>query len=572
MKNRIFALLLLLPLSILLFAGMEVNLDDSRRATLSNDILTIQTDPKGRVVSCVYDETELIAKPNTWYLSYNSAKYHELGAVQAEIKTQTDDMIEIVYTNDAPGGARFTQGYILRKGVSGIYTYVVVEGTENAESIGEARIVYRLDDALFHDGYVNEQAQGGMPRHEVMKAVEREGMIQDATFYLPDSSIYTKYDWGTYMKDDHVHGVMSDHIGVWAIGCSMEYVNGGALRQDLTVHSDIKSTLLLQMFQSGHYGAYAPTFDAGKQKIYGPFMLYLNKGARADMIADAKREAAQQEEAWPFQWFKHEEYALDRATVSGRIRITNAMPAGRMLVTLAQPGNVYTQSEGYIFWAETDKKGRFSIPKVRKGTYSLHAYAIEGENTDELEVADIAVNDAEVELGTIGWAPLKHGKTLWRIGEADRLAAGFKLADAPRAYDNFLKSPDTLDFTIGKSKDADWFYCQRPKSNYRIHFKVKKIEGDSCHLTLSTAASSLLPVIRVMVNGKQAGEFSNWENNRDGAVYRSATQGGYRELHTVAFPAQMLKKGSNTIEITYPKGRRHGKGGIIWDCLKLEIE
>ena len=46
----------------------------------------------------------------------------------------------------------------------------------------------------------------------------------------------------------------------------------------------------------------------------------------------------------------------------------------------------------------------------------------------------------------------------------------------------------------------------------------------------------------------------------------------YRELHTVAFPAQMLKKGSNTIEITYPKGRRHGKGGIIWDCLKLEIE
>lgn len=565
-------LLLLLPTSLCIQAGLHVSLDESRRATISNDLLTIQIDPKGRVVSCVYDGTELIAKPNTWYLSYNSDKYHELGAVAAEIKTQSEDMIEIVYTNDAPGGARFSQGYILRKGVSGLYTYVVVEGTENPESLGEARVVYRLDDALFHDGYVNETAQGEMPRHEVMKAVEREGMIQDATFYLPDSTIYTKYNWGTYMKDDHVHGVMSDHIGVWAIGCSMEYVNGGALRQDLTVHSDIKSTLLLQMFQSGHYGAYAPTFEQGERKIYGPFMLYLNKGARADMIADAKREAAQQEEAWPFQWFKHEEYALDRATVSGRVRVTNSMPAGRMLVTLAQKGNIYAQGDSYIFWAETDKKGNFSIPNVRKGSYCLHVYAIEGENTDELEVADIAVNDAKVELGTIDWAPLKHGKTLWRIGEADRLAAGFKLADAPRAYDNFLKAPETIDFTIGKSKDADWFYCQRPKSNYRIHFKVKKIEGDSCYLSLATAATSLLPIIHIRVNGQEAGEFHDWENNRDGAIYRSAPQSGYWELHTVVFPAKMLRKGNNTIEIDYPKGRRRGTGGILWDCIKLEIE
>ena len=102
------------------------------------------------------------------------------------------------------------------------------------------------------------------------------------------------------------------------------------------------------------------------------------------------------------------------------------------------------------------------------------------------------MNETEVSLGTIDWAPLKHGKTLWRIGEADRLAAGFKLADAPRAYDNFLKSPDTLDFTIGKSKEADWFYCQRPKSNYRIHFKVKKIEGDSCYLSLATDRKSVV--------------------------------------------------------------------------------
>jgi len=570
--NKILTLSAFLLLTLSAYSTLSVTLEEDRRCTLSNDLLTIQIDQKGRVASCVYDNTELIAKPNTWYLSYNSDKYHELGAVAAVVKTHTDEMVEVVYTNDAPGGARFSQGYILREGVSGIYTYVVVEGTERTEGLGEARVVYRMDDALFHDGYVNDQAQGEMPRHEVMKAVERSGMIQDATFYLPDSTIYTKYNWATFMKDDHVHGVMSDHIGVWAIGCSMEYVNGGATRQDLTVHSDIKSTLLLQMFQAGHFGAGAPSFGVGQSKIYGPFMLYLNSGKRTDMIADAKTQAAQQEQAWPFQWFNHPLYPLDRATVKGRIRITNAMPTGRMRVTLAQPGNVYEQGDDYIFWAETDKKGYFSIPKVRKGTYALHVYALEGENTDELEVHDIVVSDLQTELGTIDWSPRKHGKTLWRIGEADRVAAGFGMSDAQRAYDNFMKAPDTLDYTIGKSKDRDWFYCQRPKSSYRVHFTVKKIEGDTCYLTLATAASTLLPVMKIRVNGEQVGEFSDWECEHDGSIYRSATQGGYWQQQTVAFPAKVMKKGENTLVIDYPKGRRRGMGGVIWDCIKLEIE
>lgn len=571
--KKILILSLFLTAGIVVQASLQVSLDADRHATLSNAFVRIEIDPKGRVASCVYNNTELIAKPNTWYLSYNAAKYHELGAVEAVIKTQTEDMVEVVYTNDAPDGARFSQGYILREGVSGLYTYVVIEGTDQPCGIGEARIVYRLDDALFHDGYVNEQAQGEMPRHAQMKAVERSGMIQDATFRMPDSTIYTKYNWATFMKDDHVHGVMSDLIGVWAMGCSMEYVNGGATRQDLTVHSDIKSTLLLQMFISGHYGAFCPTFKEGMKKIYGPVMLYLNKGERAQMIADAKREAEHQEQAWPFAWFTHPLYPLDRATVSGRVRITNAMPAGRMRVTLAQPGDIYKQSEDYIFFAETDKKGSFSIPNVRKGTYTLHAYALEGENTDELEVDGVEVSGERLELGTIDWAPVKHGKTLWRIGEADRLSAGFRMSDAPRAYDNFLQAPDTLDFTIGKSKEQeDWFFCQRPKSSYRVHFTIKKVQGDTCYLTLASAATSLLPVIRIRVNGEQVGEFSNWDNNRDGSIYRSSTQAGHWEIHTVAFPASALKKGRNTLVIDYPKGRRHGMGGILWDCIKLEIQ
>ena len=572
MKKLFFALSLVI-LSPVLRAQMSVQTGDSRRTVMSNGTLTVRIDQRGRVNSCEYNGTELIAKPNTWYLSYNSAKYHELGATTVTVKRWTDDLIEVVYSNDTIHGAHWSQGFILRKGVSGLYTYLVCEGTDTPEDIGEARVVYRLDDRIFRDGYVNEQAQGLMPDHETMKSIEKSGQIQDATFYLPDSSIYTKYNWAEYMRDDHFHGVMSDHTGVWAIGVSMEYVNGGPMRQDLMVHSDVKSTLLLQMFQAGHYGSASTHFETGVSKIYGPFFLYVNSGeTREAMIADARDQAARQEQQWPFRWMDHPLYETERATVSGQIRITNKMPKSRLRVVLAQPGEVYRQGDDYIFWAETDRSGKFSIPHVRRGTYALHAYAIEGENTDSLELTGVEVTGTDTHLGTIDWAPAKHGTTLWRIGEADRQAGGFALSDAPRAYDNALRCPKDLTFTIGKSNEhTDWYFCQPAKGVWKIKFQVKKIKGDSVYFTAAVAGATLQPIIRVLINGEQVAEWTRWYP-KDAAVYRSANQGGVYDLRQCVFPASLLKKGTNTLELAFPKQRRRGYGGILWDCIKMEVE
>jgi len=38
------------------------------------------------------------------------------------------------------------------------------------------------------------------------------------------------------------------------------------------------------------------------------------------------------------------------------------------------------------------------------------------------------------------------------------------------------------------------------------------------------------------------------------------------------FPSSLLKKGENVIRIKMPKLRRRGYGGVLWDCIKLEIE
>lgn len=556
-------------------AGWQVRIDEAFRTTITSDALTLRIDDRGRVQSCVYEGVELVAPKCTWYFSCNTDKYHELAPANAYIKTQTDSLIEVVYeqaASEESTGIRWSQGYIVRRGVSGVYTYLVAEGGQQEQGLGEARFVYRMDDRLFHYGYMNGW-EGEMPSHELMQSIQKRS-IQDATFYLPDSTIYTKYNYCDYLDNDHFHGIMSDSIGVWAMGVSREYVSGGPLKQDILVHSDTKSTILLQMLHSGHFGTAAPLYKQGTQKLYGPFFLYVNKAeSRKSLSADAQREAERQEAAWPYQWFTNELYPVQRSTVSGTIRITNKMPMRTMQVILADTGNVYNQGTGYIYWAQTDKKGRFSIHNVRPGNYTLHVYALGGENTDALERGTWKVEGGKnVDLGTIGWAPEKHGTLLWQIGEADRMTDGFGGSDLPRDYSNAKRSPLNLTYTIGKSKPADWFYVQGPKSSWDIHFTLKQVKGDSVYLTAPLAAMSYLPVIKIVVNDTEVGEWANWECHADPSVYRSANRSGYYQRMQCVFPASLLRKGENVLSLKMPKLRRRGYGGILWDCIKLEIE
>lgn len=556
-------------------AGWQVRIDEAFHTTITSDALTLRIDDRGRVQSCVYEGVELVAPKCTWYFSCNTDKYHELAPAKAFIKTQTDSLIEVVYeqaASEESTGIRWSQGYIVRRGVSGVYTYLVAEGGQQEQGLGEARFVYRMDDRLFHYGYMNGW-EGEMPSHELMQSIQKRS-IQDATFYLPDSTIYTKYNYCDYLDNDHFHGIMSESIGVWAMGVSREYVSGGPLKQDILVHSDVKSTILLQMLHSGHFGTAAPLYRQGTQKLYGPFFLYLNKAeSRKAMIEDARREAQRQEAAWPYQWFTNELYPVQRSTVSGTIRITNKMPMSRMQVILADTGNVYNQGTGYIYWAQTDKKGRFSIRNVRPGNYTLHVYALGGENTDALERGTWKVEGGKnVDLGTIEWAPEKHGTLLWQIGEADRMTDGFGGSDLPRDYSNAKRSPLNLTYTIGKSKPADWYYVQGPKSSWDIHFTLKQVKGDSVYLTAPLAAMSYLPVIKIVVNDTEVGEWVNWECHADPSVYRSANRSGYYQRMQCVFPASLLRKGENVLSLKMPKLRRRGYGGILWDCIKLEIE
>lgn len=548
----------------------RVQMDKHHRTTVVNGDMQAMIDSKGRVKSCTVDGVELVAPGCTWYFSYNANGYHELEPATAFIKTQTDSLIEVVYAQKLSQGICWTQGYIFRKGERGVYTYIIAEGGAQEEGLGEARFVYRLDDDRFNYYYISNDRQDTMPRHALMASIE-DRVVQDATFYMPDSTIYTKYNYCDYLDNDHFHGILSDSMGVWAMGVSREYVSGGPLKQDILLHSTSKSTLLLQMLHSGHFGTAAPVYKPEMQKIYGPFYLYINNGSRSAMIADAAKETSKQEAAWPFAWFKNELYPVERSTVSGKLKVESGK-APKYQVILADSGNVYNQGTGYIYWAETDAEGKFAIKNVRPGEYVLHAYALGGENTEEFESSVVRVRQSDLDLGTIEWKPKKQGSLLWMIGESDRKTDGFGGWNLPRDYSNAKRSPMHLDYTIGKNKPSDWYYVQLAASEWNIHFDCRVEPGQRVVLTAPVAGASYFPVIEVLVNGRLIATWDRWETWADPAVYRSATRSGYYQHLQCVFPSVLLRNGTNTITFRVPSLQRPGYGGVLWDCIKLEIE
>ena len=391
--------------------------------------------------------------------------------------------------------------------------------------------------------------------------------IQDATFLLPDSTVYTKYDYCNYVKDDALHGMMGDGVGAWLITPSFEWVNGGVNKQELTVHGDNKSPLILQMFQSWHFGAGPAIFHAGQQKMYGPALVYYNKGTREVMIADAKAKTSQELASYPYPWMQHELFSLQRGSVKGRIALDKAFGTTRFQVVLAQPGSSFTQQgNDYQFWTETDDQGNFTLGHVRPGHYTLYAYALNGEATGLFEKEDLTVNTGTNEVGMLTWNLQKYGPTLWCIGEADRRSAGFRLSDHQRKYGLFNEVPADLSYTIGKSKpEEDWYYAQTKNGRWDIFFQITDNYSTPLLLTVATAGASNHASANVIVNGHRVGVI---KTENDSGIYRCAMQSGQPGLYTFEISPELLKVGKNKLTLQVHGVKR--VGGIMYDCIKLE--
>lgn len=374
--------------------------------------------------------------------------------------------------------------YALGRGETGIYTYCIFDHKPEYPdaTMGEARFCAKLNES-FDWMLVNEQHNYTYPRE-----LEAAGD--------------NKYNYTTVQWENPAFGWASTtkNVGFFIVNASMEYMTGQPTKVEFLCHRDTSgpayAPTVLNYWRSSHYGGGSVDVAKGEAwtKVVGPIMLYANTGNSpqiiwADALAQQKREAAK----WPYEWVNSADYPKkdQRSTVKGQMVLSDPqMPTAKSFSNLRvgmaapdykipvdRPGDVNspinvtwaTDSKHYSFWARGDANGEFSIPAVRAGKYTFHAFA-DGV-FGEFAKADVTIEAGKpLDLGKLTWTPVRKGKQLWEIGIPNRTGAEFV-----KGQDHFhdgmatvyaLLFPNDVNYEIGKSEFAkDWYYLHVPHAS-----------------------------------------------------------------------------------------------------------
>jgi rhamnogalacturonan endolyase len=456
------------------------------------------------------------------------------GGERAEVAVKGVTGGTVMLTPSAPGGGTYCDievRYALGRGESGIYAYAIFShpAAYRAMGVGESRYITKLNHTF---DWISVDADRNMlectPQDWGAGVVihAKEQRILSTGFYR--NSVEHKYSYTAVQYKIPAYGWSStkDHVGVWFINPSIEYLSGGASKQELVCHFDANNNpdpIILDYWRGTHYGGGATcNIAAGENwsKVIGPIFVYCNAPtdfktpSKADLATlsatagnptvppawtdnaialwqDALAQAKTEKAKWPYDWvngvdYPHEE---ERGNVTGQFVLDDPQAATTTLpnltVGLAHPD--YPAGRGgfggfgaprtvdwthdakfYQFWNDGSQDGKFTIPNVRPGTYVLHAFA-DGVLGEFAQANVTVVAGKTLDLGKIIWQPVRYGKQIWEIGYPDRTGGKFYMGDGA---DYWLWGwcvrygdlfPNDITYTIGKSDyRKDWFFEQVP--------------------------------------------------------------------------------------------------------------
>ncbi|HVX85722.1 MAG TPA: polysaccharide lyase family protein [Phycisphaerae bacterium] len=557
--------------------------DNGPTVTLSNGLISFTAAKADATIRDMHlGDSPNLAGRGAYFAVVNSGGHDGWDVHNAAFKIlrQSPDLVELSF--DAPiGHIHFDQHYILRRGDSGFYVFVVMKhaAADPPESNEQIRWSFYLNNQLFNFQQSTDKEQGLIPNMPGGK------QVQDATEQYPDGTIYTKYNYVNYIEEDDVHGICGDaahgggKYGAYIIMPSKEYLQTPT-KQDITVHG---GPIIHRFLVSGHFEPRELTrqpITGDWTKLNGPWFVYLNSGPTPQaMWTDAKAQFKNQESQWPYQWMQNPDYPLQRADITGTLTLDPShAPAKNALIVLTQPSppaaDWQVETLNYIFSTRADDTGHFTLSHVRPGSYTL--YAMIPGVTDQFRKDNITVpTSGTLNLGDLHFTPTTYAEKIFQIGDASWRATGFNMSDLPRQF-GFTdpsgaarpwtsKIPATLDFTIGKSDPAkDWYVAQANPGNWTIHFDLPSVPTGNAILTLGIAGQTRSPTLQLLANDKPIGDYKGGNSS---AAYRSAIQGSsYHETKIFKFPTSTLHPGQNTLTL-------HLTAGVInYDCIKLELD
>jgi rhamnogalacturonan endolyase len=273
--------------------------------------------------------------------------------------------------------------YAMARGESGLHVYAIYSHPADygALNMPESRYIIRLNQkfdwiSVDADRNMLECAPRDWGTGVVVHAKEQRIMSQG----VYKNSVEHKYSYNAVQYKIPAYGWSStqDHVGVWFINPTIEYLSGGATKQELVCHfgdNDNPDPIILNYWRGTHYGGGAPASIAAGEawtKVVGPMMIYVNSLEKfatpspADLATlkvtegnptvppawhanatalwqDALAQAKQEKAAWPYDWVNGVDYPHknERGTVTGRILLDDPQAASKKLphltVGLAYP-------------------------------------------------------------------------------------------------------------------------------------------------------------------------------------------------------------------------------------------
>ena len=504
-------------------SGPPVTLSNSGDGwTLSNGIVKVRISKSGRAESFLYKGHEVLNPRESWE-QMPSGRVTQ--SVTIDPGSNDGERAE-VSVKGVNGRMDIEVRYAMERGLSGLFAYAIYSHKANYPSggLGESRYGHQLPaefDWLSVDKDRNMPMVSDRDIDAGVVVHAKEQRIMSTGLYK--NSVEHKYSYSSQLYKDPAFGWSSikDHIGVWLINGSNEYMGGGPTRIDLDCHM---GHVILDYWTSGHYAGGAECgVPAGEDwtKVVGPLLMYCNSldnpetptqddldtfqatagnpvipqawtdNANA-LFQNALEKAKAIKAEWPFPWVQGVDYPHkgERGTVTGRIVLDDPQAASLKLpnlnVGLTHPdytglGGAFAERSGngdlvtwqhdakyYQFWTEGSDDGSFTINNIRPGTYTLHAFA-DGV-LGEFAQANITVTAGQsLDLGNLDWKPVRYGKQVWEIGYPDRTGGKFLKGDGadywlwgwPLRY--ALLFPNDLTYTIGQSDyHKDWFFEEVP--------------------------------------------------------------------------------------------------------------
>jgi len=593
-------------LLVFISTALAVSLrDDGTSYILDNDYSTVVIAKKSGYITSLKLKGRNEEFLNRSYIDANGGKVYFSPSSSKVIKN-TSSHVEVAFYDNYRSGSKlgldWEVRYTMLSDTRGVYFSLTNTHKSNYPdtSYSEIRLVLRLKANIFDYLQVEDNVARVMPSAaDQNKCVE---MGPKEACKLPNGEVIHKYDYSVDMLKHNVHGFSSRStgLGCWFVSPSMEWKNGGAYNRDLSCHQGGADSLQIMYMNGSHYGGGDAQLKQGEnfQKVYGPFLIYLNRANSVQAAwSDAKNMASSEGRKWPYSFVSQPGYVKERGKVTGTLAINNPLTGTRLpledaVVTLVQqPSNtepIPTQQWRHTsHWAHSlnGATPNFVIYAVVPGTYQLRAWSknVVGEFVlDKL----VTVKAGEVtNLGKFTFNENRIAPIAWEIGIPDRTAMEYLHGDHFNQWGLYHKFkdefPKSVNYYVGKSNyKKDWNYCQVsiPGNDgkytgvpWYIYFNLDKLPTGTSALRISIAASSFAALSVQLNDGPVSAEIKDLVD--DACIRRDGIRGIYRELE-FKYEPKAFKIGENKITLYHRKTGGYQTyyqfDGIMYDHIRLE--